>query len=275
MLSGKNFPTVFIYELCYYIPMEDKIIVFSDGASKGNPGPGGFGVVIVLPEVKANPNLFQGRVVELGGFDKYTTNNRMELAGVLRALTEVFKRKKEIVVYTDSKYVINGMTGWIYGWQKNNWKTKEKKDVLNKDLWEKLAELVGLNSKNPKTNKNLFGRVKWHYVGGHVGVAGNERCDEIASGLAMGEKVDLYHGPLSKYKINVLDFGHSEKKKEVKSNKNTKAYSYLSLVDGVLHKDKTWMECEKRVKGKKGVKYQKAVSEYHEQEIIRNWGVHD
>ncbi len=229
---------------------DNRIIIFSDGASKGNPGPGGYGAVVVLPE---------GKVIELGEGEGYTTNNRMELAGAIAGLTEA-KGEEEIVFYTDSKYVINGMTGWIYGWQKNNWQTKEKKEVLNRDLWEKLVEAA----KNKK--------IKWQYVGGHVGVAGNERCDEIADALATSKEVKLYRGLLSDYKIDVLNLGHNEEKKTVKSNKNAKAYSYLSLVGGVLHKDKTWAECERRVKGQPGAKYQKAVSEYHEAEILRGWG---
>jgi len=234
--------------------MKNEIIIFTDGASKGNPGPGAFGAVIVMPEEK---------VIEIGGFEKNTTNNRMELSGALAALDKVTKKEEEVTIYTDSKYLINGMTAWIYGWQKNGWKTKEKKDVLNKDLWEKLAQLVSGK------------KIKWHYVGGHVGIAGNERCDEIADALATGQKVVFYHGPLSDYRINILDLGHNDVKKETKSNKNTKAYSYLSLVDGKLHIDKTWSECEKRVKGKKGVKYQKAISQYHEEEIKSNWGVNE
>jgi ribonuclease HI len=237
---------------------ENKIIIFTDGASKGNPGPGGYGAVVVLPE---------GKVIELGGGEKKTTNNRMELTGAVEALSHLPLSDegglREVEVYTDSKYLINGVTGWIYGWQKNGWKTKEKKEVLNKDIWEKLAELI-------KDRK-----IKWNYVGGHVGVAGNERCDEIASGFATGEKVDLYVGTLSKYSIKVLDLGHSEEKKEIKYNKSAKAYSYLSLVSGILNIDKTWAECEKRVKGKSGVKYKKAISAEQEKEIIRSWGLHD
>lgn len=233
---------------------EGKIIIFSDGASKGNPGPGGFGVVIVLPE---------GKVVELGGAEKHTTNNRMELTGALKALEKVKDRKDDIVIYTDSKYVINGMTGWIYGWQKNNWQTKEKKDVSNKDLWEKLAE----GAKDKKIN--------WKYVGGHVGVAGNERCDEIADAMATSQNIDLYIGALAEYKIDVHNLGHDEVKKTTKTNKNIKAYSYLSLVDGILNIDKTWVECEKRVKGQKGVKFKKSISPADEQEIIKSWGQHE
>ena len=234
--------------------MKDKIIIFSDGASKGNPGPGGFGAIVVWPE---------GKVAEFGGFEKHTTNNRMELSGAISALEEVFKRDEEILFYTDSKYVINGMTAWIYGWQKNGWQTKEKKDVLNKDLWAKLFEL----SQGKK--------IKWTYVGGHVGVAGNERCDEIADASARGEKVTLYKGLLSNYKINVLDLGHDEGKKVNKYSKSAKAYSYLSLVSGVLNIDKTWAECERRVTGVKNVRYQKAVSPEHEKEILKNWGLND
>ncbi len=163
---------------------KDKVIIFSDGASKGNPGPGGFGCIVVWPE---------GKVTELGGHDKHTTNNRMELSGAISGLKEVLKNKEEIIFYTDSKYVINGMTAWIFNWQKNNWRTADKKPVSNQDLWEKLAELA----KGKKIN--------WHYVSGHAGIAGNERCDEIASGLALGEEVNLYNGSLSGYDIKILD----------------------------------------------------------------------
>ena len=169
--------------------MRDKIIIFTDGASKGNPGPGGFGAVIVLPEDK---------VVELGGNEKHTTNNRMELAGAIMAFGEILKREESVLIYTDSKYLIGGMTEWIFNWQKNGWRSAAKKAVANQDLWEKLAEL----SKGKKVN--------YHYVGGHVGIAGNERCDEIASGLATGENVFLYKGALSGYKVKILDLGRNE-----------------------------------------------------------------
>lgn len=234
--------------------MQDKIIIFSDGASKGNPGPGGYGSVVVLPV---------GKVIELGGIEKHTTNNRMELSGAIAGLGEVVKNKEEILFYTDSKYVINGMTGWIFAWQKNNWQTKDKRDVSNKDLWEKLFELA-------KDKK-----IKWNYVGGHVGIAGNERCDEIADALATNQKVSLYKGSLKDYKINILDLGHDEELKKNKYSKSAKAFSYLSLVDGVFKIDKVWADCEKRVKGKKNPKYQKAISSEHEKEIMKNWGVHE
>lgn len=234
--------------------MKDKVIIFCDGASKGNPGPGGFGAVVVL----------ENEVTEIGGFEKETTNNRMELMAAICALKE-YDTNLQIDLYTDSRYLINGITKWIHGWQKNNWQTKNKEDVLNKDLWQDLAFLT--------SNK----KINWHYVGGHIGIAGNERCDEIASGFASGEEVKLYFGPIKDYKVDVLNLDFDSKKKVTKKSKSAtagmKAYSYLSLVDGKLHKDKTWVECEKRVKGVKGAKYKKAISADHEQEILKEWGV--
>jgi ribonuclease HI len=236
--------------------MPNQIIIFTDGASKGNPGLGGFGAVIIFPENK---------VLELGGFDKYTTNNKMELAGAVQALKEIQNREEEVIVYTDSKYLINGITSWVYGWQKNGWQTKEKKDVSNKELWQNILLLT------------VGKKIAWNYVGGHVGVVGNERCDEIASGLATGEKIDFYRGSLSQYGKDILDLGHNEEMKTLKKSKsqksNIKAYSYLSLVDGILKIDQTWSDCEKRVKGKKGAKYKKSISESDEKDIQKSWGL--
>lgn len=238
--------------------MNKNILIFSDGASKGNPGSGGYGAILVIGDT----------VQEFGGAEKNTTNNRMELTAAIKAFESCKTKTEEINIYTDSRYVINGITKWVFAWQKNNWQTKAKEEVLNKDLWESLVKVV----KNKK--------IKWNYVGGHIGIAGNERCDEIASALASGERVDLYDGSLAKYKINILDLGHDDDKKTLKksssskkSNSKSPAYSYLSLVKGVLHKDQTWAECEKRVKGVSGTKYQKAISEAHEQEILKSWGV--
>ena len=108
--------------------MKKSITIFSDGSSKGNPGPGGWGAIIASSD----------KVVEIGGGEKYTTNNRMELLAAISALETVENNKEEIILNTDSSYVINGITKWVFGWQKNNWKTSTKADVVNKDLWERL-----------------------------------------------------------------------------------------------------------------------------------------
>jgi ribonuclease HI len=230
--------------------MQNKILIFSDGSSKGNPGPGGWGAIILLPN---------GRVKELGGNDKHTTNNRMELKGAIYALEALGNAEEEIILNTDSSYVINGITKWVFGWQKNNWKTLKKEDVVNKDLWEELIA----TSKNKK--------IKWNYVGGHIGISGNERCDVIATSFADLKLPELFEGDISKYKFNLHDIKGSEIKKKSKSHSRAEAYSYLSLVRGLLKIHKTWNECEKRVKGVKGAKFKKAIDKNHEEEIIREW----
>lgn len=232
--------------------MNNKIIIFTDGSSRGNPGPGGWGAIVALPD---------GKIKELGGGEKHTTNNRMELMGAISSLSMI-KDGSEVILNTDSSYVINGITKWVYGWQKNGWKNSMKEDVINRDLWEKLIEA----SKDKK--------VKWNYVGGHVGIPGNERCDEIATMFADNKKVDLFHGKKTDYKIDLSNIEGSGEKKKTKKKSSAAAYSYLSLVEGKLQKHKTWIECEKRVKGVKGnVKFKKAVSEEDEKEIMKGWGL--
>ena len=237
-------------EVIYMSPKQ--IIIFSDGSSKGNPGPGGWGSIVMNGD----------KVVELGGADRHTTNNRMELLASISALETVENSNENIVINTDSSYVINGITKWVYGWMKNNWKTSTKEDVVNKDLWERL---IGVS-----TGK----KIKWNHVGGHIGVPGNERCDEIANAYADGEKIKLFNGKFSEYEIDLSDTKGSSVKKKSKSNSKVTAYSYLSLVNGVFHRDTNWVDCEKRVKGVKGnVKFKKSVSMEDEKEIKRLWGI--
>lgn len=225
--------------------------VFSDGSSRGNPGPGGWGVVIS----------FNGEIFELGGGEKNTTNNRMELTAVVSALEAAskFSGVDGVTIFTDSSYVLNGATKWIHGWKRNNWKKIDKTDVLNKDLWEKLDLYLD------KLN------IEWNLVAGHVGVAGNERCDVIATSFADGMNIDLYSGPVSKYPIDIKNIAPLAVNKAEKERTKMKAYSYLSLVDGVLEKHQTWSECEERVRGVKGAKYRKSISPEDEMQIIASW----
>ena len=119
------------------------IVAFSDGASKGNPGPGGWGVVIVTPD---------GLVIELRRIRAaHTTNNRMELTGAIEALSEVREIAGQVAVYTDSTYVIKGISEWIWAWRRRGWKTAEGNDVSNRDLWEQLAGLVDARGKGAST----------------------------------------------------------------------------------------------------------------------------
>src|SRR3989338_9482667 len=132
----------------------ESIFIFTDGASRGNPGPGGFGAIVIVPKNQDSGFMIQ----ELGGRKEHTTNNRMELLAAIKALQQIQDSRFKIQVFTDSSYLINGITKWIYGWQKNGWKTKAKQDVENRDLWEKLIEI----SRNKE--------IQWKQIGGHVGV---------------------------------------------------------------------------------------------------------
>src|SRR4051812_22965202 len=223
------------------------IIVFTDGAAKGNPGPGGWAAVIVMPE---------GWVREFGGGSPHTTNNRMELMGPIEALSHLKATPGSLAVYTDSTYVIRGISEWIRGWQKRGWKTMEGKDVSNRELWERLWLLV----------QDRADRIDWHYVRGHVGIPGNERVDEIANAFALNKDAGLYEGPLSDYAVNILDIPDETGlpqptgKSSAGSGKNQKAFSYLSVVDSVPMRHASWPECEQRVKGRSGARFKKAMS---------------
>ena len=227
-----------------------KTTIFTDGSSRGNPGPGGWGAVIVAGAA----------VKELGGAENPTTNNKMELMAAVEGLRHA-PEGAPVELYTDSSYLINGITKWIKGWKRSGWKTKAKADVLNRDLWEKLDSLMQSHS------------VKWTYVGGHIGVLGNERCDHIATAFADGRDIKLYSGPLSSYDLpRILDISHDElkatSKKSDSSRSRAKAYSYVSSVGGVIEVHHTWAECEKRVKGVKGARYKKSLSADDEQAVI-------
>lgn len=245
------------------------ITIFTDGSSRGNPGAGGWAAVIVLSENNDNVKFPMTNVKEIGGREEKTTNNRMELTAVIKGLQQYqisnlpagrAGDKCQIKICTDSSYVLNGITKWVYSWERRNWTTVNKEPVLNKDLWEELLNLV--------RNK----KIDWKLVEGHVGVTGNERADVIATAFADGENIKLYEGSISGYSVkNILDISfHKDKKadKDGSKKKSTgKAYSYVSEVLGKVETHKTWKECEARVKGKKA-RFRKALSAEDEKALI-------
>lgn len=154
------------------------ITIYTDGSSRGNPGPGGWGAIL----------MDEARAVELGGAEAHTTNNRMELTAAIEALEYADALAPDpIEIFTDSEYVMKGITLWVEGWQKRGWRTASKKPVLNQDLWQRLV--LAVDGKP----------VSWKYVAGHSGEEYNERCDEIATGMADGLDVRLYNGARSSY----------------------------------------------------------------------------
>ena len=134
------------------------VVIYTDGACKGNPGPGGWGALLE----------YDGHRKELFGGEPHTTNNRMELVAVIRAL-EALKRESDVAIYTDSQYVKNGIEAWIHGWKRNGWKTADRKPVKNADLWLALDAVAARH------------RVRWHWVRGHNNHVGNERADALAN----------------------------------------------------------------------------------------------
>jgi len=150
------------------LPTSDPIVIHSDGACSGNPGPGGWGTRIQYPD---------GRVRELGGAFEDTTNNRMEMWAAVQGLKAIGDAGP-VTMVTDSEYLRKGITEWIHGWKRRGWMTAAKKPVLNQDLWR---ELDALNRKG----------IKWEYTRGHAGDPGNERCDDIAQSFSKGGTPDL------------------------------------------------------------------------------------
>ena len=139
-----------------------KLVAYTDGACSGNPGPGGWGVLL---QAFSDNKVVKER--ELSNGERLTTNNKMELRAAIAAL-EILDRTSEITIITDSKYVMNGIQTWLAGWKKNNWKTASKKPVKNEELWKRLDLLCEQHE------------VNWKWVKGHAGDMGNERVDKLA-----------------------------------------------------------------------------------------------
>ena len=235
--------------------------MFTDGACSGNPGPGGWAAIVVTPD---------GHVRELGGGEARTTNNRMEMTAPLEALRAVASRKEPVTVYSDSTYVISGITSWVHGWKRRGWTRADGGEVLNRDIWEALDRTVA--------SRRGIGPVEWRYVKGHAGNPGNERCDEISVAYSQGGRWDLYDGPLSGYDVDVTQVSWegadvAKAKSTASKPKSSGKPVYLSLLDGVLQRHATWKECETRVKGRPNARYRKATSPTEEKQILASWGL--
>jgi ribonuclease HI len=234
-----------------------QIVIFSDGACSGNPGPGGWGSIVVLPD---------NSVFELGAGDSSTTNNRMEMMAALEALKAIADILAPVDFYTDSTYLIRGITQWIWGWKKRGWKTAEGADVSNKDIWEELAQVV--QARGPA------GKIEWKYSRGHTGIPGNERCDEIAVAYSKRSRPDLYRGSLESYPVDVMNLPTNTELPEMKSPTEKKvAHSYLSNIGGIVYRHKDWPSCQRRTSGQSGAKFKKSTSAADEIAILKSWGL--
>lgn len=233
-------------------------LIYCDGACSGNPGPGGWGAVL---------RTASGKITELGAAADATTNNRMEITALMESLRHCLQfldsPASEIKIFTDSRYVINGITQWIYGWQKKGWVTMSGEAVVNRELWEALHTVW-------KRAKSLT-KVTLDYVPGHAGIAGNERADEIATAFSKKEERKLFVGDEAQYDLRL---GLPEIPATIPKKRGAgKAMGYLSLVEGKAQRHQTWAECEKRVKGKAKALYRKYTSAEEEKQILTAWGV--
>lgn len=237
------------------------IAIFTDGACSGNPGPGGWGTIVVLPD---------GKVRELGARAEATTNNRMEMLAVLEGLRAVRELSGPAFVHSDSTYVISGITSWIKGWKRRGWTTAAGDPVKNEDLWRELDDIVAARGK---------GGVEWRWVRGHDGHDANERCDAIAVAFSHREPIELYSGPLLSYPYGSLAPSdsapvpvRSKAKKGSSGSSATGPATYLSLLDGKLEKHATWKDCEARVKGRPA-RFKKVRSGEEERAVLKDWGL--
>ncbi len=238
---------------------EFKACLYTDGACSGNPGPGGWGYVYVDFQSK---KIFEG-----AGCDSATTNNRMEMTAVIEGLKEARShQKKEILILTDSTYVIRGFTQWRFGWRKRNWTTAEGQPVSNRELWEEMEKVAaGI-------------KIEWRYVRGHQGTPGNERVDQMAVAFSQNESLFMYDGvSFDQYVFDVTLIPQGEPLPDMKgssSSKDKKPVFYVSYVNGVLTRHQDWPSCERTVKGQPKALYKKVSSEVELSEVLKKWGVH-
>jgi ribonuclease HI len=236
------------------------LTIFSDGACKGNPGPGGWGTILERG----------GHYFECGGGEPDSTNNRMEMTAAIEGLKRANSGEK-IRLVTDSRYLIDGATKWIWGWKKKGWRKADGAEVLNLDLWKQIDRL----------QSNL--KLKWEHVAGHSGHPENERCDVIASTFGHGNPVELREGD-GAWIFEATPRPVTRKPKKAASSAKAKKHTappatgekyaaplYLSLVNGAIREHDTWGECEARIKGVKGSRCKKVKSRGEHIDAITSW----
>jgi ribonuclease HI len=247
-------------------------VAFCDGACSGNPGPGGWASLVWNVELDL--------VTELGGGEKTTTNNRMEMIAARQALRYFIDKadveRDRLWLVSDSSYVVRGIEDWIPKWKTKNWQKADGQDVANQDLWRELDELSG-------SVENL----ELVHIMGHSGVAENERVDEIAVAFSKDAPIKLFSGgrcdhpsqrifetrndsiPVWLKKIQ----SHSQTRPAKKSSGTSKGPGYyVSVVKGEVQTHAQWSECEKRVKGVSGAKFKKVKNQEEESSFLASLG---
>lgn len=226
-------------------------VAHTDGSCLGTPGPGGWGVHIEFPD---------GRVVEMGGGEDSTTNNRMELRAAIEAARAMADLPVGTII-TDSQYVKRGITEWMSGWKRKGWITSTGAPVVNRDLWEELDREAGPH-------------IRWEWTRGHSGDLGNERCDEIAGwfskSVAALRRPARAAGNRPQPRVSPLGLAANSRPS---GSRNPPGTFYVSVVDGIVKRHATWGECEARVHGVGGARYKKVRGPSEERDVLKRWGI--
>ncbi len=235
----------------------DRPVAYTDGSCIGNPGPGGWGVHVEYPD---------GRVVELGGGDLRTTNNRMELRAAIEAVRATLDWPA-VTVITDSQYVRRGVTEWVAGWKRKGWITSTGTPVVNQDLWTELDALADA-------------RVTWGWIKGHSGDPGNERCDAIArwfsesiQPLAAGRKTRKSEADRQPMSRPAPGGGAAASSAGQVTARPPAGSYYVSVVDGIPARHEIWADCQRRVTGVRGARYKKVRGPAEEAAVMKAWGL--
>ena len=238
-----------------------QIWAFTDGACSGNPGPGGWGAVLLTPD---------NQVLEIGGGEAHTTNNRMEMQAALEVLRAT-DPSVPLRLMTDSNYLVQGITSWIHGWRKRGWRKSGGDEILNPEIWKALYNEVHTSRRAP--------RIDWVHVRGHVGIPGNERVDRIAVAYSQGQEPALFEGDYNDYFVDLLaelpaSTGGSSKKSGTKTaDSSPRRNVYLSYVHGELLEHNDWASCQRRVHGQSGARYKKCKTEQEVRDTLQKWGL--
>ena len=220
-------------------------LVFTDGASRGNPGPSGWGAVVAT----------ESRVVELGGGKSKGTNNEAEVAAIVAAVSWLHNQAADIAgveIHSDSTYAISGASQWIHGWKRREWKTKQGEEISNKALWQHWLTV---------SQKVTFD-ISFKKVKGHASVPGNERADGIATAFADGSEPELFDGDRSDYDVSL------DPTPQYLENSPL----YFSNIDGEVMSHESWPDCQARVSGE-SAQYKKVRTVAERDELLADWGV--
>ncbi|MCD4784522.1 MAG: ribonuclease HI [Candidatus Eremiobacteraeota bacterium] len=235
------------------------IEIYTDGACQGNPGPGGWGALIIRDD----------KYREIGGYSENTTNNIMEMMAAINALKFTEKFVEPITIYTDSKYVKNGITTWIHNWKRKGWRRSNGGEVKNLKLWKALDYY---NSP----------RVTWKWVKGHSDNVYNNHVDRIARAFSRSEEIKLGKGKLLDLRqekdiygaeFEIFEGNESESFRDIDLPYPRKVY--LSLINKDLQRHSSWVACKARVYGVPGARHKSCKSYSQELETIRSWGLPD